>query len=127
VELTEDSIRLEGEDSIGRQLQGQSEWLGNLQIGYDHYPTEQKLTLLINYFDDQIFRVTRGDNVGPEELAGRTLVDLNYEKLWGDALTFRLQLKNLTNEKFEYQRDGVAIESYEEGTSVSASFTYEFL
>ncbi len=127
VELTEDSIRLEGEDAIGRQLQGQSEWLGNLQIGYDHYPTEQKLTLLVNYFDDQIFRVTRGDNVGPEELAGRTLIDLNYEKLWGDALTLRVQLKNILNEEFEYQRDGVAIESYEEGTSISASFTYEFL
>ncbi|MDJ0878552.1 MAG: TonB-dependent receptor [Halieaceae bacterium] len=127
VELTEDSIRLEGVDAIGRQLQGQSEWLGNLQIGYDHYPTEQKITLLVNYFDDQIFRVTRGENVGPEELAGRTLVDLNYEKLWGETLTFRLQIKNLTNEKYEFQRDGVTIESFEEGTSLSASFTYEFL
>ncbi len=127
VELNEDSIRLEGTDSIGRQLQGQSEWLGNLQIGYDHYPTEQKLTLLVNYFDDQIFRVTRGENVGPELLAGRTLVDLNYEKLWGEALTFRLQIKNLTNEEFAFKRDGVKIEVFEEGTSVSASFTYEFL
>lgn len=127
VELNEDSIRLEGTDAIGRQLQGQSEWLGNLQIGYDHYPTEQKITLLVNYFDDQIFRVTRGENIGPELLAGRTLVDLNYEKLWGQSLTLQLQLKNLFNEKYEYERDGVTIESYEEGTSIAVSLTYEFL
>ena len=127
VELTEDSIRLEGEDAIGRELQGQSEWLANFQIGYDHYPTEQKVTLLVNYFDDQIFRVTRGDNIGPELLVGRTLVDLNYEKLWGESLTLKLQIKNLFNEEFEYERDGVTIESFEEGTSVSASITYEFL
>ncbi len=127
VELSEDSIRLEGSDAIGRQLQGQSEWLGNLQIGYDHYPTEQKLTLLVNYFDDQIFRVTRGENIGNELLVGRTLVDLNYEKLWGESLTFKLQLKNIFNEEFEYERDGVTIESFEEGTTISASFTYEFL
>ena len=127
VDLTEDSIRLEGEDAIGRELQGQSEWLGNLQIGYDHYPTEQKLTLLVNYFDDQIFRVTRGDNVGPEYLVGRTLVDLNYEKLWGEALTLKLQLKNIFNERYEYERDNTTIESYEEGTSFSVSLTYEFL
>lgn len=127
VELTDESIRLEGEDSIGRQLQGQSEWLGNIQIGYDHYPTEQKLTLLVNYFDDQIFRVTRGANIGPELLVGRTLVDLNYEKLWGESLTFKLQLKNILNEEYEYERDGVTIESYKQGTSISASFSYEFL
>jgi outer membrane receptor protein involved in Fe transport len=127
VDLSEESIRLEGEDAIGRELQGQSEWLGNIQIGYDHYPTEQKLTLLVNYFDDQIFRVTRGDNIGPEYLVGRTLVDLNYEKLWGETLTLKLQWKNIFNEKYEYERDNTTIESYEEGTSVSLSLTYEFL
>ena len=126
VELNEDSIRPEGTDSIGRQLQGQSEWLGNFQVGYDHYPTEQKLTLLVNYFDDQIFRVTRGENIGPELLVGRTLVDLNYEKLWGDSLTFRLQIKNLTNEEFEYERDEVTIEGFEEGTSVSPASPTNF-
>ena len=126
VELDEDSIRLEGEDSIGRELQGQSPWLANLQLGLDLHETEQKLTLLVNWFDDRIFRVTRGANNGPEYYNGRILVDFNYENLIGDAMTFKASLKNILNEDVEYERNGTIIESYNEGTSVNFSLSYEF-
>ena len=59
VQLGAVSLRLEGEGANGRKLQGQSEYLANLQIGFDHFPTSQKFTLLANYFDDRIFRVAR--------------------------------------------------------------------
>ena len=62
VTLSDESLRLEGANADGRELQGQSEWLANLQLGMDHYPTEQKFTLLFNFFDDRIFRVARGSN-----------------------------------------------------------------
>ncbi len=124
VELGADSIQLGGTN--GRELQGQSPWLANLQFGVDHYPTEQKVTLLVNYFDDRIFRVTRGANVGPIIEVGRTLVDLNYEKLFGEALSLQVQLKNLLNEPVEYEQNGRVIESYEEGMSISVDLSYEF-
>lgn len=127
VTLDEISLRLEGESKQGRQLQGQSEWLANLQIGYDHYETEQKVTLLVNYFDDRIFRVARGNNVDPELFKGRVLVDLNYEKLFGENFTFSASIKNIFNEKVEYEQNDRIIESYDEGASLSLKLEYEFL
>jgi len=126
VTLSDDSLRLEGEGADGRQLQGQSEWLANLQIGYDHYPTEQKLTLLLNFFDDRIFRVARGANTGPEFEDGRLLVDLTYENLLSEQLVLEASVKNLLNEKVEYSQNGRTIESYENGTVIGLGVTYKF-
>lgn len=127
VELSEDSLRLEGPSANGRQLQGQSEWLGNIQLGFDHYPTEQKFTLLVNYFDDRIFRIARGENTGPQIEDGRVLVDIAYEKLFGDNLTLELQVQNLLNEEVEYSQNTRVIESYQNGTVFGASITYNFM
>ena len=127
VDLDEESIRLEGAGSDGRELQGQSPWLANIQLGYDHFPTEQKVTLLINYFDDRIYRITRGGNNAPEIESGRAIVNLNYEKLFGEGFTFKAQIKNLFNEKVEYESNNRVIEIYEEGMSISFSVEYQFL
>ncbi len=127
VALSADSLRLEGPSADGRQLQGQSEWLGNVQLGFDHYPTEQKFTLLINYFDDRIFRISRGENTGPEIESGRVLVDFAYEKLFGESLTLELQIRNLLNEAVEFDQNSRVIESYETGTVFGASISYKFL
>ena len=126
VALSADSLRLEGATADGRQLQGQSEWLANFQVGYDHYPTEQKLTLLVNYFDDRIFRISRGARTKAQVESGRVLVDLTYSKLFGDALTLEAQIKNLFNEEVEYARGGRSIESYQTGTAIKVGVTYEF-
>lgn len=126
VELSEDSLRLEGQAADGRQLQGQSEWLANIQLGFDHYPTEQKLTLLVNYFDDRIFRISRGASTGPEFEVARVVVDLTYEKLVSDALTLKASIKNLLNENIEYSQNGRTIESYQTGTSFGVGFSYRF-
>jgi len=126
VDLSEDSLRLEGASADGRQLQGQSEWLSNVQIGMDHYPTEQKFTLLFNYFDERIFRVARGTNTGPEYEDGRVLVDFTYEKVWSDELVIEASIKNLLNEKVEYSQNDNTIESYNVGTFFKAGVTYKF-
>jgi outer membrane receptor protein involved in Fe transport len=126
VDLSDESLRLEGVDADGRQLQGQSEWLGNLQIGMDHYPTDQKFTLLINYFDKRIFRVSRGANNGPEYEDGRVLVDFTYEKVWNDNLVIEGSVKNILNSKVEYSQNDDTIESYNVGTFFKAGVTYKF-
>ncbi len=123
--LTSKSIQLEGADSDGRSLQGQSEYLANLQIGYDHYPTEQKVTLLLNYFDDRIFRVARGAAVGPIVEQGRLTVDLNYENILSERWSLKLKAKNITNEPISYSQNEREIELYETGTSISASLSYQ--
>jgi len=126
VTLDGDSLRLEGANQQGRDLQGQAPWLANLQIGFDHFATEQKVTLLVNYSDDKIYSVSRGAAFGPEYENGRTIVNLNYEKLFGESLTIKAQLKNLLNEEVERQQNGNIIESYKEGISVSLGASYEF-
>ncbi|MEH6518781.1 MAG: TonB-dependent receptor [Halioglobus sp.] len=126
VELSDDSLRLEGESANGRVLQGQSEWLANFQLGFDHYPTEQKFTLLVNYFDDRIFRISRGEATGPEEEVGRVIVDLTYEKLFGESLTFEASVKNLFNEDVEFAQNGGTIESFQTGTLIGVGLKYEF-
>jgi len=126
VDLSADSIRLEGNSADGRELQGQSEWLSNVQIGMDHYPTDQKFTLLVNYFDKRIYRVARGTNTGPEYEDGRTLVDFTYEKIWSDALTIEASIKNILNTKVEYSQNNNTIESYNVGTFFKAGVTYKF-
>jgi outer membrane receptor protein involved in Fe transport len=124
VTLGAKSLQLEGMGSDGRQLQGQSEYLANLQIGYDHFPSGQKLTLLVNYFDDRIFRTARGAALGPIIETGRTLIDINYEKQFGEEWDLKFQIKNLTDEPISYSQNNRVIESYELGTSISLSLSY---
>lgn len=126
VQLSDNSIRLEGANANGRQLQGQSEWLANLQLGFDHYESEQKLTLLINFFDDRIYRISRGAASGPEIEVGRVLIDLTYEKVFSDALTLEASIKNLLNENVEYSQNGRTIESYQTGTRIGVGVSYRF-
>ena len=126
VDLSEESLRLEGANADGRELQGQSEWLANVQLGFDHYPTEQKFTLLLNYFDDRIYRVSRGASVGPEYEDSRVLLDFTYEKLWSENITIKAQVKNILNDEIEYSQNGNTIESYEVGTLIKGSVTYRF-
>ncbi len=126
VDLSDNSLRLEGDSADGRELQGQSPWLGNLQIGMDHYPTEQKFTLLVNYFDKRIFRIARGQNTGPEYEDARVLVDFTYEKVWSDNLVLEGSIKNLLNTKVEYSQNSNTIESYNVGRFFKAGVTYKF-
>ena len=124
VSLTPESKSLQGADSDGRSLIGQSEYLANLQLGYDHFPSNQKITFLINFFDDRIFRLSRGE-VDPVIEDGRTTIDLNYENIFSNKWSLKLKAKNLTNEPVSFSRDEDLIEHYETGMSVSASLSYE--
>ncbi|MGB1328378.1 MAG: carboxypeptidase regulatory-like domain-containing protein [Porticoccaceae bacterium] len=124
--LDSTSCKLEDPKGIActRALQGQSEYLANLQLGYDHYPTEQKITLLINFFND---RIDAPDRVhGPIIEDGRAKIDLNYEKNFSDFSSLKIKAKNITNEPISYSQNNRAIEVYETGASVSASLTYDF-
>ena len=119
-------LRLEGESANGRPLQAQSEYLANLQIGYDHYPSEQKITLLVNWFDDRIYRIARGAARGPIVEEGRAVIDVTYEKTFAAQWTFKGSVKNITNEPISYVQNNNQIELYEIGTSIGASLSYQF-
>ena len=124
VMLDEDSMRLEG-DQDGRALQGLSDFLVNLQFGYDHYETQQKATLLVNYFDDRIEfveREARGNFV--EE--GRWELNVNYEKGFDSGLKLSAKIKNLLDEPVEYSRNGQVVESYKQGQLFQVGVGFDF-
>ncbi|WP_028294745.1 TonB-dependent receptor [Oceanobacter kriegii] len=115
--------RLEGASS--RALQGQSEFLGNLQLGLDDYESGQSLTLLVNYFDERIYATSRGD-LGPVMEDGRTTFDLVYSYDFSDDLKIKAKASNITDEPVTYSRDGRTLESYYVGTDFDASVEYQF-
>ena len=84
------------------------------------------MTLLVNFFDDRIYRIARGQNTGPEYEEGRTIVDITYENTINENFTLEAKVQNLFNEKVEYSQNGRTIESYEVGTLISAGVTYKF-
>lgn len=127
VTLDDVSLRLEGEASQGRELQGQAPWLANLQFGLDHFPTGQKLTVLLNHFDDRIDIVERQPTAAFVEV-GRTELNANYEVSFLDSMTIKAQLKNLLDEPVEYKKEGsgIVVESYNQGIGYSLEFGWEF-
>lgn len=122
VTLSEDAKRLEQRSS--RELQGQSEYLANFQMGWDHLTTGQSFTILMNYFDDRIDKVTRGNDLELEK--GRETVDFVYSWDVSDDMVFAAKAKNLTNRPVEYVQGSKVIESYKEGIDISASVTWNF-
>ena len=92
----------------------------------DHYPTEQKFTLLVNYFDKRIFRVARGANTGPKYEDSRVIVDFTYEKEWNENLVLEGSIKNILNSKVEYSQNDNTIESYNVGRFFKVGVTYTF-
>jgi outer membrane receptor protein involved in Fe transport len=124
VELDGDSVRLG--DEQGRELQGQSPWLANLQFGLDHFPTNQKFTVLLSAFDDRIRNATRNEDLSPLYELGRTSLNLNYEKEFGDNISVKAKIKNLLNEKVEYRINDIILESYSQGTSYSIDVSWKY-
>ncbi|WP_277289419.1 TonB-dependent receptor [Thalassolituus oleivorans] len=118
-----DAERLEGVSS--RELQGQSKYLGNLQLGFDELATGQSLTLLANYFDDRIYATSRGDGGAIIE-KGRMTFDVVYRYDVTETFLVKAKVSNITDEAVRYTQDGVDYEKYYEGTDFSASVEYQF-
>lgn len=113
------------EGSSSRPLQGQSEYLANIQLGFDHLPSGQSVTLLGNYFDDRIVTVGRGELENEME-DGRTIWDLVYQYDVSDSFTVKGKAKNITDSKVSYSRGSKEVESYYVGSSINISVDYIF-
>ena len=108
-----------------RELQGQSPLLANLQLAYDHFGSSQKATLLLNYFDDRIDRVSRRPRPSVVE-KGRLQVNANYEVPVGERSSLKFKVKNLLDAEIEYQQGDQIVERYRQGTEFSLGYSYDF-
>lgn len=123
ISLDADGQRLEGRDS--RELQGQSPFLANLQVAYDNYAWDAKLTFVANYFDDRIDAVARAPQE-PIKESGRLDINVTAEKTLRNGSKFSLKLKNLLDEPIERTQGGRVIETYKKGMSLSLGYSLSF-
>lgn len=119
----------------GSRLQGQSEHVANLQLGWEDDTDRSQATFIVNYVSERITARGAGQagNREPDYIQNPgVFLDFVYRQdfdLWGQELGLALEARNLLGTDFdEYQELGnkIRINAYDLGTSVSASLTAKF-
>ncbi len=119
----------------GSRLQGQSEHVANLQLGWEDDTARSQATFIVNYVSERI--TARGAGVAgsrePDYIQEPgVFLDFVYRKDFTVAdrdIGFALELRNLLSTEFdEYQELGqkIRINTYDIGTSASISLTARF-
>ena len=113
------------------RLQGQSEEIANLQLGWDDLQNGTQGTLIVNYVSDRVR--ARGIDVLPDIYEEPPLlVDFVYSKTLSygsndSDLKISLELRNILDEEYyAAMADTVIYDQYNLGTSVSLGFKYSF-
>ena len=119
----------------GSRLQGQSEHVANLQLGWEDDTARSQATIIVNFVSERITARGAGSAGSREpdyiQDPGVTM-DFVYRKdftVGNRELGFGLELRNLLNTDFdEYQELGnkILINNYEVGTSGQISLTARF-
>ncbi len=129
VSLIESSVTIRPQDAgiltnSSRPLQGQADFIGNLQVGYDDGYL-QKGSIVYHITGDKIREVgIAGAPDVIDEAYGE--LDLVYTRYWNENLEMNLKVKNLLNKRQETTQGGLDVNSYEDGTSASFGVTYAF-
>jgi hypothetical protein len=111
------------------RLQGQSDVIGNIQLGWDDFQNGSQGTLIINYVSDRVR--ARGIDVLPDVIEEPPLlVDFVYSKeIFYDTsiLKLSLGLRNLLDEEYyASMASSVIYDQYKLGTSVSLGVKFSF-
>jgi TonB-dependent receptor len=119
----------------GSRLQGQSEHVANLQLGWEDDTARSQATLIVNYVSERITARGAG-SAGSREpdyvQEPGVFLDFVYRKDFdygGRELGFALELRNLLNTDFdEFQELGnkIRINNYDLGSSATVSLTARF-
>lgn len=119
----------------GSRLQGQSEHVANLQLGWEDDAARSQATIIVNYVSERITARGAGQagNREPDYIQEPgVFLDFVYRKDFtagGRDLGFALELRNLLQTDFdEYQELGnkIRINNYDLGASASVSLTARF-
>ncbi|WP_075188239.1 TonB-dependent receptor [Teredinibacter haidensis] len=119
------------EYDLNRPLQGQPDYIVNLQLGYDHIPTDQQITLVFNRKGRELSVVTpaTGNNVSNVYSEPYNDLKLVYSKRFQSEFNVLVTVDNLLNyeKRYEYENTGGApYLTYEPGTRYSVKVRYEF-
>ncbi|MCG8443022.1 MAG: TonB-dependent receptor, partial [Caulobacterales bacterium] len=118
----------------GTPLQGQSDHLFNLQLGYEDYDARSRARILLNYNSDRILFLRSDDATRPNtvEVPPITL-DFRYSRAWdlfNREVEFSFTARNLLDDNFETTRQTdfgeLIFDQYELGRSFSVGLTGRF-
>ncbi len=116
-----------GGSSQTRSLQGQADELLNLIVGYS--PGNHDVTLAVNYTGERLNAVTR--DVGGTQVPNifrepRTVVDVNYDYKWSDALSLSAALGNVLDEDVQRTQGNRVFSTYDPGVDFELGLDYRF-
>lgn len=108
-----------------RRLVGHSEWVANMQMGYDSDNGEHSASLVYNVFGPRIIIPgANGFEDGQEQPFHS--VDLVYTYYPNFNTTVRFRVRNLLDEEKVIEQEGIAILSETVGTAIDLRFSYDF-
>ncbi|HCL73306.1 MAG TPA: hypothetical protein DIC58_10755, partial [Gammaproteobacteria bacterium] len=110
--------------SSSRPLQGQSDYLFNLQIGYEP-ASGTTATLLYHYYGERIYEV--GIETAPD-LVEQPFGELNFVfiRSLSDDLNMTIKARNLTDQRNEISQAGYINFGYNKGRAFSFQLDYSF-
>jgi len=123
VTLSAQATQEEGQST--RELQGQSPYLVNFQVGVDHYMTAQEFTLLFNQFGERISEVGRADlpNVFEQPFAQ---LDFAYKYTPSDQFEIKGKAGNILDADVELTQGGLVKQKYNKGIDIEVGLSYKF-
>lgn len=108
-----------------RPLTQQSDWLVNVQLGFDSFDRMHSASLVYNMFSERIFFAGRNGAPDAYEQPFNSL-DLVYSFYPTDMLSMRLRAQNLLDEEIEVKRGDVAVLEQEIGMTFRLDLTMKF-
>ncbi len=108
-----------------RRLVGHSEWVANLQLGWDSDNGEHSASLVYNSFGERIIAPgVRGFEDGIEKPFHSLDAVYTYYPDFNTTIKFRVQ--NIFNDEKEIEQEGLTLRKLSVGTGINASITYNF-
>ncbi|WP_448548244.1 TonB-dependent receptor plug domain-containing protein [Thalassotalea fusca] len=114
-----------GTQNQKRRMTGHSEYVVNMQFGYDSANGNHSASLVYNVFGERILAAGAGDRGDAFEQPFHSL-DMVYTYYPSFASTVKLKVQNILGEDFEVLQDDIVVKSREIGTEVSLSYKYSF-
>ncbi len=108
-----------------RSLTQQSDYVANVQLGFDSPGGAHTATLVYNGFSERVFFGGRNGAPDAVEQPFHSL-DLIYSFYPTEALSFKLRLQNLLDEQLEIEQGGVTVLEQTLGTTVKLDAILKF-
>lgn len=108
-----------------RGLSGASDYVANIQLGYDSDDGKHAGTLVYNVYGERLYTAGRLGDPDTQEQPFNSL-DMTYSYYFDDNFTIKAKLKNLLNESVVLEQGDVEIYEEEKGRAISLSVQWQY-